>query len=330
MSELIFSGMLRRSSRKRSAPTRLEEREPRVSRPITTITNTSGDESFHMPASATQSGGFITTASRHLVVPNITPSSSANTGTTVGPAFPVSNVSLTSGSSQLVLVINSDSVNEGNYLLPNNPVLCSKASDDLALNVSPNLRQKRIAGEYVDLANLLINSQATQSEGQKLVFVNGEIVVEQKSKNKIYNIESWTDAFLIFSSIYGAAHPESYPDLLKYMNVMCLGAKRSQGWNNYDEQYRLRKAQDPSSSWATIDQELWLLYLYSAPGGSNVQPSSSSHKCYNYNYQGSCTKLYYRNECGRFGALKSDSTHHFFRNACTKSGSLWFSQFSGC
>jgi hypothetical protein len=23
-----------------------------------------------------------------------------------------------------------------------------------------------------------------------------------------------------------------------------------------------------------------------------------------------------RNESGRFGALKSDSTHHFFRNAC--------------
>jgi hypothetical protein len=28
--------------------------------------------------------------------------------------------------------------------------------------------------------------------------------------------------------------------------------------------------------------------------------------------------------------LKSDSTHHFFRNVCTKSGSLRFSQFSGC
>jgi hypothetical protein len=35
-------------------------------------------------------------------------------------------------------------------------------------------------------------------------------------------------------------------------------------------------------------------------------------------------------ERGRFGALKSDSTHHFFRNACTKSGSLRFSQFSAC
>ena len=37
-----------------------------------------------------------------------------------------------------------------------------------------------------------------------------------------------------------------------------------------------------------------------------------------------------RNESGRFSSLKSDSTHHFFRNACTKSGSLQFSQFSGC
>jgi hypothetical protein len=37
----------------------------------------------------------------------------------------------------------------------------------------------------------------------------------------------------------------------------------------------------------------------------------------------------HRNGGKRFGALKSDSTHHFFRNACTKSGSLRFSQFSG-
>jgi hypothetical protein len=35
-------------------------------------------------------------------------------------------------------------------------------------------------------------------------------------------------------------------------------------------------------------------------------------------------------EGGFGGALKYDSTHHFFRNACTKSGSLRFSQFSGC
>jgi hypothetical protein len=40
------------------------------------------------------------------------------------------------------------------------------------------------------------------------------------------------------------------------------------------------------------------------------------------------TRSWYRNINFWFGALKSDSTHHFFRNACTKSGSLRFSQFS--
>jgi hypothetical protein len=35
-------------------------------------------------------------------------------------------------------------------------------------------------------------------------------------------------------------------------------------------------------------------------------------------------------KAGGFGAVKSYSTHHFFGNACTKSGSLRFSQFSGC
>jgi hypothetical protein len=33
------------------------------------------------------------------------------------------------------------------------------------------------------------------------------------------------------------------------------------------------------------------------------------------------------NESGRFGAVKSDSTHYFFGNACTKSGSLRFPSF---
>ena len=34
--------------------------------------------------------------------------------------------------------------------------------------------------------------------------------------------------------------------------------------------------------------------------------------------------------CSLYGAVKSYSTHHFYGNVCTKSGSLRFSQFSGC
>ena len=32
----------------------------------------------------------------------------------------------------------------------------------------------------------------------------------------------------------------------------------------------------------------------------------------------------YRNNFWRFSVVKSDSTHHFFRNACIKPGPLWF------
>ena len=46
------------------------------------------------------------------------------------------------------------------------------------------------------------------------------------------------------------------------------------------------------------------------------------------------TKLFNRVKYGTFlqnkGAVKSDSTHDFFGNACTKSGPLRFSQFSSC
>ena len=47
------------------------------------------------------------------------------------------------------------------------------------------------------------------------------------------------------------------------MYTIRLGAKRlaGHGWVHYDEQCRLRKALNPSSSWAVVDTELWLLYM---------------------------------------------------------------------
>jgi hypothetical protein len=45
--------------------------------------------------------------------------------------------------------------------------------------------------------------------------------------------------------------------------------------------------------------------------------------CYKYCYSDS-QNLWAVMKAGGFGALKSHSTHHFFRNACTKSGSLRF------
>jgi len=56
--------------------------------------------------------------------------------------------------------------------------------------------------------------------------------------------------------------------------------------------------QDPTSSWALIDQELWLLYLYSNPSNPNVSSLGSG---YPFNYQGNCTTQFcsYSHNCLR-------------------------------
>ena len=89
--------------------------------------------------------------------------------------------------------------------------------------------------------------------------------------------------------------------MLKYIHTIRLGVKHSQAWKNYDEQLRLRKLQDPTSSWALIDQELWLLYLYSNPSNPNVSSLGSGYKCYPFNYQGNCTTQFcsYLHNCLR-------------------------------
>jgi hypothetical protein len=89
--------------------------------------------------------------------------------------------------------------------------------------------------------------------------------------------------------------------MLKYIHTIRLGVKHSQAWKNYDEQFRLRKLQDPTSSWALIDQELWLLYLYSNPSNPNVSSLGSGYKCYPFNYQGNCTTQFcsYSHNCLR-------------------------------
>ena len=59
----------------------------------------------------------------------------------------------------------------------------------------------------------------------------------------------------------------------------------------YDEQFRLRKAQDPTSAWSLVDYELWLIYMNnitSSPGTGNQMVFSDMKngalKCYNFNY----------------------------------------------
>ena len=80
--------------------------------------------------------------------------------------------------------------------------------------------------------------------------------------------------------------------------------------------------------------EIVLIYMKCLPLAV-MQATSNHSQCYlmcNIFYVHLFMLLLLHNYVPTFKStsLKSDSTHHFFRNACTKSGSLRFSQFSGC
>lgn len=183
-------------------------------------------------------------------------------------------------------------------------------ASDINVNVSQNIKEKIKKGEYVDLASLLTNNQHIDSK-QKLIVQQGELILQtDQNLKKIFSIDTWTTAFIIFTSIYCSVHPEKFQDLLKYMSMVRLGASRcaNLGWKMYDEQFRLRKAQDPTSSWSSVDYELWLIYMNnikSSPGTGNQMVFSDmqngAQKCYNFNYVGSCFRqhCFYSHSCIR-------------------------------
>ncbi|XP_050404842.1 uncharacterized protein LOC126820768 [Patella vulgata] len=167
------------------------------------------------------------------------------------------------------------------------PTMSESVHDVLGNNISQSMRQKIARGEYVDLAHLITKTNS----GKTALVLNdeGEIVTREKLTHSVLTIDSWTDAFLVYISIYLRGHPERVQEMLKYMHTIRLAASRGYGWSSYDEQFRLKRSLDPSSSWSSVDFELWLIHM--ADGKSVTKPSIKlTGKCFDFNYKGYCSK----------------------------------------
>lgn len=70
--------------------------------------------------------------------------------------------------------------------------------------------------------------------------------LKPKTVKAVTDINIWLDAFIIYTSIYTSAHPESTQGMLKYMYDVKLGASRCNGlgWPDYDQQCRMKKKLD--------------------------------------------------------------------------------------
>ena len=146
--------------------------------------------------------------------------------------------------------------------------------DPVGKLIPPKLKQKIWEGQFIDLG-LLLKSRKEINDylgGHGEVHVrDGKFCVYQQKTPTFLTIEKWTSAFVIFISVMIEKYRTRGQELLKYLRDVRLAASRAPtGWYRYDEQFRLRMADDPHASWGQINQEYWLLYVNSS--SSSVFP----------------------------------------------------------
>lgn len=104
-------------------------------------------------------------------------------------------------------------------------------------------------------------SDHVDTQGQIQIRDDTMCLVKQNSRTFL-SIDKWTSAFIIFTNIMLEKYQTRAQELLKYMrDIRMVAARSGNGWFSYDEQFRLRKASDPHSSWGIINPELWLIHV---------------------------------------------------------------------
>ncbi|XP_060563096.1 uncharacterized protein LOC132722588 [Ruditapes philippinarum] len=171
------------------------------------------------------------------------------------------NVSTGCGNMLQSVGLDSSTANHSNDILNVLPGI-RLADDDLAAHVPTSLKQKICRGEYVNLMLLLKGAVELSEFCKGTVFKldsEGHIESAQKEcKEQINCIEKWTNAFIIYASIYLSSHADKIYEILHYMfNIRdCASRQGGLSWRTYDEQFRLRQAIAPQS-WSKINNELW-------------------------------------------------------------------------
>lgn len=215
---------------------------------------------------------------------------------------------------------------------PPNIIRC--ANDDLAAHVPNQLKQKIWGHTYINISLLLKgNAELSDIFSGGLLHVGDDGKIEAKprqTKDKIASIEQWSDAFLIFSSIYLTKFPTKLQEILKYMATIRDAASKfpNFAWRLYDEQFRIRQALQVSN-WGKINSDLWLRIMPSTASHSATlqTPSTNPVGTCRYFNKGSCsfTRCRYRHACD----LCDSSQHGMVRCQAGKNSDRFNYNFRG-
>ena len=137
----------------------------------------------------------------------------------------------------------------------------------LGVQLPQTMRAKIVNSEFVDFGQLLEKTEHLGQDDKQYSLAVGQggtlVWQESKPKRNINSVHTWTSAFLIFSAVYLSVHPQRVHEMLKYAQLVRTATARHKGWGwrSYDIQFRLRQHWQPQRSWATIDGELWHLFV---------------------------------------------------------------------
>ena len=144
----------------------------------------------------------------------------------------------------------------------------------------------------------------------------------------MYPIEFWFDAFVVLNLCSRCLWPWGVIST-NLFNMLLIVFELVNG--SLYNQICMKSLKIPTTQWPKKkkkDKQRSTKHTHTTKDRCSCSNCSTCHKGHSREHENEA--FLSRSERGRFGALKSDSTHHLFRNACTKSGSLRFSQFSGC
>lgn len=132
-----------------------------------------------------------------------------------------------------------ESLTTGEKIKLNNVApLSLSAGIPLGATISQRIKQKNWSNKFVDLNSLLPDSQ---DDKLSLQIEQGSIIVaSQGSKKSPMTIHQWTNAFMVFTSIYLEAKPDEAPHLLKYMTTFrqIHASNGDMAWRYYDDNFR--------------------------------------------------------------------------------------------
>ena len=122
--------------------------------------------------------------------------------------------------------------------------------------LSRSLRRKIRRGEFIDFSVLLGNTLV--AGGERLTSHS-----RRKPLAPISSLESWLQAWSIFAEVLSAAKPHLASHLFKYQAFIVRSSQRfhQHAWLQYDMQFRLKLAANPSGLWSTMDTELVATWL---------------------------------------------------------------------